>query len=204
MMPLSWAPFSRNHPSTGFAGVERDGGGPSGSSAPMFVMTSVLETRSCCRFSATGPPRPRKFMSGPGASRALVMKKLPPMVAERKLSRPAASNGASPSPPRNTDSTLRSSQCSARPVTLAEFCAAQNQIADDARCGERHFTERLESVPGAAAEIDVAADDHRTRVERCIAAAVDERAVEANVAIHPDAVQANDSVHRGRAPARWN
>ncbi len=36
-------------------------------------------------------------MSGPGASRALVMKKLPPMVAERKLSRPVASNGASPS-----------------------------------------------------------------------------------------------------------
>ena len=90
-------------------------------------------------------------MSGPGASRALVMKKLPPMVADRKLSRPAASNGASPSADRNTDSTRRSSQCSARPVALRELCTAQNQIAHDARRGERHFAERLEPVAAGPA-----------------------------------------------------
>ena len=65
-------------------------------------------------------------MSGPGNNRALVMKKLPPMVAERKLSRPAASNGTSPAPPRNTDSTLRSSQCSARPVTFESLAPLRN------------------------------------------------------------------------------
>ena len=143
-------------------------------------------------------------MSGPGASRALVMKKLPPMVAERKLSRPAASNGASPCAAEKygLDPEIFTVQRAAGRV--GEFGAAQKQIADDARRGQRHFAERLEPIAAGPAEIDVAADNHRARVQRGIAAAVDERALEAHITLDPRAVQANDAVHRGSAPARWS
>ena len=79
---------------------------------------------------------------------------------------------------------------------VGEFRAAQEQIADDARCGERYFAQCLEPMTASPAEIDVAADVHRTRVQRCIAAAVDERTFERHVAFHARTVQSNDAVHR--------